>query len=126
MGKLFVLLNILPILLGTFGLFTYYVVIDGTCLKYPYVYPNICRLLGHIGHSIKTPEMTALKAGDRFPEGVEFRYALHAALNAAVRPTETLRSLVAVGYHTQKRKTLSHPAAFFKHTTPAKNLQTRR
>ena len=79
MGKLFVLLNILPILLGTFGLFICYVVIDGTCSKYP----NICPLLGHIGHSIKTPVMTALKAGDRFPEGVEFRYALHAALNAA-------------------------------------------
>lgn len=84
MDKLFILLNIIPTFLTALGFFTYYIVIDGVCSSYPDVYPILCPLLGRIGHSARTPEMTALKAGDKFPEGVDFRFAVHAASMAAV------------------------------------------
>lgn len=77
MGKLFVLLNIIPIILTALVLFNYYSVIDGVCSRYPDENPKICPLLGHTGHSIEKPEMTALKAGDSFPEGIEFKYIFH-------------------------------------------------
>ena len=84
MAKLFILLNILPTFLTALELFTYYIVIDGTYSRYPNLYPKLCPLFGHIGHSVKKLEMTALRAGDEFPEGIHFRYALHAAPTAAV------------------------------------------
>ncbi len=123
MGKLFILLNALPAFLTAVGLFTYYIVIDGTCSKYPDIYPKLCPLLGHIHHSVEKPEMTALKPGDSFPEGVEFRYALHATPTI---PVHLLNLLFAVGCHIQKRKVHLHPAAYPRSTMPAKNSRIRR
>ena len=80
MNKLFILLNIIPAFLTALGLFVYYVVIDGACSRYPDVYPILCPFLGH---SAKKSGMTALKVGDKFPDGVNFRYAVHAASMAA-------------------------------------------
>ena len=70
--------------------------------------------------------MSGLKAGDRFPEGVQFRYALDAALTIAMLFLNLLSLLVAVGYLTLKRKNPSHLADFLRHTMLAKSLQTRK
>ena len=70
--------------------------------------------------------MSTLKAGDDFPEGVQFRYALDATLTVAVPILSLPFLLVAVGYLTLKRKSPSHHVDFLRHTMLVKILQIRR
>lgn len=84
MGKLFILFNTIPTFLIALGLFTYYKEVDGSCSRYPDVYPKLCPVLGRIGHSAKKSKMTALKIGGKFQEGVNFRYAVHSNFTAAM------------------------------------------
>ena len=70
--------------------------------------------------------MSGLKAGDSFPEGVQFRYALNATITIAVPFLNLLSLLVAVGYLTLKRKSPLHLVDFLRHTMLARSLQTRK
>lgn len=73
-----------------------------------------------------TPIMTVLKAGERFPEGVEFSYANLIRPSLGIMALADVLSYILVGYHTQRRKTRSHRVVYLSHTMRAKNSPTRR
>ena len=63
--------------------------------------------------------MTAFEAGDRFPKGVHFWYALLATLTTAAHRLKLYARSSQLGSLHRKTKILSHRAAFLIHTTLA-------